>query len=117
MDPKLLGYSVTEQRDILRQAKSIVKNRDERAGYSLKLLELVEGEDQLANYERQLRVVQNKRECAAKMAAIMKETLKQTKVGKLEDKLCRAQKELAEEERKAAKTKADERAAKKAKAA
>ena len=71
MDARLRGYSVAEQTDILRQSKSIVKNRDKRAGYLLELLELVEDKEVLADYERQLRVVQNERECAAKMAAII----------------------------------------------
>jgi hypothetical protein len=56
MNPRLRGYSVAEQRDILRlrQSKSIVKNRDERAGCLHKLLKLVEDKEVLADYERQL---------------------------------------------------------------
>ena len=117
MNPKLLDCSVAEQRDLLRQSKRIVKNRDERAGYLLELLELVEDEEQLVEYDRQLREVRDERERAAKFAAIIKENLKQIKVGKLEAELREAQEELAEEERKAAKKKADETASTKAKAA
>ena len=117
MNPKLLDCSVAEQRDLLRQSKRIVKNRDERAGYLLELLELVEDEEQLVEYDRQLREVRDERERAVKFAAIIKENLKQIKVGKLEAELRKAQKELAEEELKAAKKKADETAATKAKAA
>ena len=62
-------------------------------------------------------MVQNERECAAKMAEILKENVKQIKIAKLEAKLCKAQNELAEKEQKAAKTKADKKAAKKSKAA
>ena len=54
MNPKLLCYSVSKQRDILRQSKRIVRNRDERTGYLLELLELVEDKEILADYERQL---------------------------------------------------------------
>ena len=50
------------------------------------------------------------------MTAITKENLQQIKVGKLEAKLRKPQEELTEEERKAAKTKAGEKAAKKANA-
>ena len=59
MEALLLGYSVAKQWDILCQAKSIVKNRDERTGYLLQLLKLVEDDEVLANYECQLRVAQN----------------------------------------------------------
>jgi len=117
MNPKLLCYSVSKQRDILRQSKRIVRNRDERTGYLLELLELVEDKEQLVECDRQLREVRDKRERAVKFAAIIKENLKQIKVGKLEAELRKAHEELAEEERKAAKKKADETTATKAKAA
>ena len=117
MNPKLLCYSVSKQRDILCQSKRIVRNRDERAGYLLELLELVEDKEQLVECDHQLREVRDKRERAVKFAAIIKENLKQIKVGKLEAELRKAHEELAEEERKAAKKKADETTATKAKAA
>ena len=117
MNPKLLCYSVSKQRDILRQSKRIVRNRDERAGYLLELLELVEDKEQLVECDCQLREVRDKRERAVKFAAIIKGNLKQIKVGKLEAELRKAHEELAEEERKAAKKKADETTATKAKAA
>ena len=117
MNPKLLCYSVSKQRDILRQSKRIVRNRDERTGYLLELLELVEDKEQLVECDRQLREVRDKRERAVKFAAIIKENLKQIKVGKLEAELRKAHEELTEKEWKAAKKKADETTATKAKAA
>ena len=117
MDAHLLPYSVAEQRGYLREARSIVKNRKKIAWGLTQLLELDEDKEKLLDYERQLLVVNDEREQAAKMVEILVENLKQIKVGKLATTLRRAREEHAEENKKAEKIKANEKAAKKAKAA
>ena len=117
MDAHLLRLSVAEQRVLLQRAGRTVKNIDKRAGYITQLLDLVEDEEELADYAHQLRKIQKERKCATEVAAMVKEHLKQANVRKLEAELHRAVEELAEEEQKAAKKKADETAATKAKAA
>ena len=117
MDAQLLPYSVAEQRGYLCKARTIVKNRNKIAWGLTQLLELDKDEEKLLDYERQLRVVNDKCERSANTAEILVENLKQVKVGKLAAELRRAKEELAEEEQKADKIKANEKAAKKAKAA
>ena len=116
MDAHLLPYSVAEQRGYLREARSIVKNRKKIAWGLTQLLELDEDKEKLLDYERQLLVVNDERQRAAKMVEILVENLKQIKVGKLAAKLRRAKEELTEGKKKADRIKANEKAAKKAKA-
>ena len=117
MNTRLLEYSITEQRDILHEAKRVMKNRDKRAEYLTQLPRLVEDKEQLADYDCQLQKVQDESGRAAKMAAMIKENLRMIQVGKIRAKLQKAEKVLGKEERRTAKNKADEAAAAKAKAA